>query len=49
MVFAIGSSFQRREQALDAISNIKASLYNIFYNEIYYDWNKRSDNFKKDF
>lgn len=50
LVFAIGSSFQRREQAIDAIYNIKVSLCDIFYNQKNYSWNtdkNKTNTFKK--
>jgi len=45
LVFAIGSSFTRREQAIDAVTKIKTTLYNITNNNFMYNFQnvKNSD------
>jgi len=43
LVFAIGSSFTRREQAIDAVSKIKTSLYNVTNNNFMFNFKNLKD------
>lgn len=43
IVFAIASSFTRREQAIDSITKIKSALYNITHNDFMFGYKINKD------
>jgi hypothetical protein len=48
LVYSIGKSYKRREDAIDIIHQIKSYICNIYINQRIYNWqNKKNDEYYK--